>query len=123
MREEFKDLANFLIIYIKEAHPEDEWQMETNVKEGLQYRQPRSMQQRIQLAQTFVNEMDVQTTTLVDDITNPANACYAAWPERIYVIDRAGSVVYKGKMGPDGFNPDEANEFLKDYFSNSQSGG
>jgi hypothetical protein len=42
------------------------------------------------LAQTFLDRMEVDTETFVDDIRNTAMACYAAWPERIYVVDRDG---------------------------------
>jgi len=65
------------------------------------------------LARTFVDRMQVETETLVDDIRNTAAACYAAWPERIYVIDRDGRIVYKGGMGPFHFEPEELRRFLE----------
>jgi hypothetical protein len=40
-------------------------------------------------------------------------ACFAAWPERMYVIGTDGKIVYKGKMGPFKFEPKELEEFLK----------
>ena len=67
---------------------------------------------RQDLARTFVDRMEVETETLVDDISNTAMACYAAWPERIYVIDQAGRIAYKGGMGPFRFEPEELREFL-----------
>jgi hypothetical protein len=51
--------------------------------------------------------MGAETTILVDDISNTANAAYAAWPERIYVVDPDGTIVYKGGMGPFYFDPGE----------------
>ena len=48
------------------------------------------------LAQTFKDRMQVTTTTLVDGIDNTAAICYAAMPERIYVIDTKGTIVYEG---------------------------
>ena len=56
--------------------------------------------------------MDLEAPTLVDDIRNTANACYAAWPERLYVIDTDGRVAYKGGMGPFQFDTDELEGFL-----------
>lgn len=113
LREKYREQANFLIVYIKEAHPGDEWQMESNVDSGIVYNQPKTMAERMKLAQAFVENMEVDTPLLVDDITNPANACYAAWPERIYIIDTSGTIVYKSAMGPQGFKPEEVDEFLK----------
>ena len=40
-------------------------------------------------------------------------AAFAAWPDRIYVIDKDGKVAYKGKPGPGGFRVGEAEEALK----------
>ena len=68
------------------------------------------------LAETFIEKMDVRTRTLVDDIANTANACYAAWPERIYVIDVDGTIVYKGGMGPFYFDPDGLGDFLEERY-------
>ena len=120
LREEYEPIANFLLVYIKEAHPKDEWQTDANIESGVVYQQPRSLEERIRLAQTFVKKMDVKTPTLVDDLPNTANACYAAWPERIYVIDTSGTIVYKGGMGPFHFKPEEVQEFLEqEYVSTS----
>ena len=56
--------------------------------------------------------MDVETETLLDDIDNTAMACYAAWPERLYVIGTDGRIIYKGGMGPYYFDPGEVEEIL-----------
>ena len=44
---------------------------------------------------------------------NPAEEAYAGWPERLYVIDESGTVAYKGRKGPFGFDPDELEAFLE----------
>jgi len=120
LREQYEQIANFLIVYIKEAHPEDEWQLDVNIQRDVVYKQPQTFEERMSLAQTFLKKMDVKTPTLVDDIRNTANACYAAWPERIYIIDTSGTIVYKGGMGPFDFKPEEVQEFLEEnYLSNS----
>jgi len=116
LREKYEQLANFLIVYIKEAHPEDEWQVDVNIQKDVVYKQPQTFEERMSLAQTFLKKMDVKTPTLVDDIRNTANACYAAWPERIYIIDTSGTIVYKGGMGPFRFKPEEVQEFLEEHY-------
>ncbi len=40
-------------------------------------------------------------------------ACYAAWPERLYVVGTDGRIIYKGGMGPFYFDPDEVEEILR----------
>ncbi len=113
----YKDVAHFVIVYVKEAHPEDEWQTESNEDAGVVYAQPTTIDERRELARAFIDQMDVDTETLLDDIENTAMACYAAWPERFYVIDTNGRIVYKGGMGPFYFDPDEIDEVLGEQFA------
>ena len=112
MANELDDKIELVFIYIKEAHPADEWQMESNVEDGVVFDQPTTDEERMRRARSFVSEMDLEAPTLVDDIRNTANACYAAWPERLYVIDTDGRIAYKGGMGPFKFDTDELEEFL-----------
>lgn len=112
LRRQYADQAEFVYVYIKEAHPADEWQMDSNVEGDVVYEQPTRFEERLDLARTFVAEMEVETPTLVDDIANTANACYAAWPERIYIIDTDGRIAHKGGMGPFHFDPEEIVAFL-----------
>ena len=113
LRKQYEAELDFLYIYIKEAHPDDEWQMDTNVEEQLVFEQPRTFAERMRLAQTFVSEMDIEGPVVVDEIDNIANACFAAWPERLYVIDTDGRIAYKGGMGPFEFDTDELEDFLR----------
>lgn len=107
LAKQYADVADFAYIYIKEAHADDEWQVEKNKLGNVVFNQPQTFEERVILAQAFQEHMGTETTILVDDISNTANAAYAAWPERIYVIDTDGKIIYKGKMGPFYFDPDE----------------
>jgi hypothetical protein len=44
---------------------------------------------------------------LVDDMEDSVNAAYGAWPDRLYLIGKDGTVAYHGGRGPFGFKPDE----------------
>jgi len=48
----------------------------------------------------------------IDDMSNAANDAYAAWPERIYIIDESGHIAYRGGIGPFNYKPAEAREWL-----------
>ena len=114
LREKYADVAEFAIIYIKEAHAEDEWRMDSNTEDEVIYSQPTTFDERLEIARSFLEEMGVETTTLVDDIRNTANACYAAWPERIYIIETDGTIAYKGGMGPFYFEPEDIDRYLSE---------
>jgi len=106
------DRARFLTIYIKEAHPTDEWQMSSNEKEGVCYPQPTSLADRVAIASDFVERFRYPIEMVVDRMDNAADEAFAGWPERLYVVDAQGVIAYKGKAGPFGYEPDEVDAWL-----------
>lgn len=116
MHEKYSGRAEFVTVYIKEAHPEDEWQMDSNEEEGVCYPQPKTTEQRLAIANDFVKRFEYPVPLLVDPIENLANAAYAGWPERFYILDEQGKIVYKGETGPFGFHPEEVEAWLAQRF-------
>ncbi len=114
----YRDRADFLTVYIKEAHPTDEWQMSDNEKEGVCYRQPLTTSERAAVARDFVKRFAYPIPVVVDPIDNPANGIYAGWPERLVVVDEGGRIAYKGKAGPFAYRPQEVEDWLARRFSN-----
>ena len=107
-----KDRANFLTVYIAEAHPADEWQMDSNVEEKIVFKQPKLFAERQDAVKILVERLKYRVPVAVDGMDNRADAAFAAWPERIYIVDPAGRVAYKGGMGPFEFDVKEAGERL-----------
>lgn len=104
-----------MTIYIKEAHPTDEWQMSSNEREGVCYPQPKTLADRVAIARNFVDTYAYSVPMYVDDVDNAADELYAGWPERLYVIDELGKIAYKGKTGPFGYEPDEVEAWLVEH--------
>lgn len=115
MYDRYKDRAAFLTVYINEAHADDEWQMDVNREEQVVFRQPTTFEERHALAKVLVERLKYRLPLAIDGMDNGADRSYAAWPERIYVIGTGGTIVYKGKMGPFGFKPEEAQAALVSY--------
>ena len=90
--------------------------MDSNEKEGVCYPQPKTLAQRVAIANDFVRRFRFEIRVAVDPIDNPANASYAGWPERFYIIDESGVLVYKGKPGPFGYHPEEVEDWLARRF-------
>jgi hypothetical protein len=67
-------------------------------------------------ANDFVKRFGYRVPLVVDGMDNRANALYAGWPERFYVVDRQGVIVYKGKLGPFGYHPEEVESWLSRRF-------
>jgi type I thyroxine 5'-deiodinase len=49
----------------------------------------------------------------VDSIDNRVEAAYTGWPDRLYLVDRGGRVLYKSKPGPFGFHPNDLATAIK----------
>ena len=113
IRSRFEDRAEFLTVYIKEAHPEDEWQMTVNEEQGVCYAQPQTLADRVMIANDFIERFHYAMPLVVDPMENPAGDAFAAWPERLYVIGVDGRIAYKGRKGPFGFDPDELEQWLE----------
>jgi hypothetical protein len=110
---QYQDRVDFLTLYIREAHPTDEWQMDVNEKESVCYPQAHSTSERAATARDFVQRFHYPIPLLVDPIENLADNLYAGWPERLYIVDETGRIAYKGKTGPFGFEPNEVERWLK----------
>jgi len=103
------------VVYIREAHPTDGWQMESNRQEGVEYAQPQTFAARQEVASACALGLKLSIPTLLDGMDNAADIAFNGWPERLYVLSPEGRVVYQGDKGPYGFDPDELECFLADY--------
>jgi len=112
--DDYKDHADFLTIYIREAHPLDEWRMKSNEKEkdNVCYVQPKTLAQRVAIANDFTQRFKFPLPFGIDEMTNAASDAYAAWPERLYIIDESGRISYKGGNGPFKYEPKEVRAWL-----------
>lgn len=86
--------------------------MASNREEKLVFDQPRSFEERQRLAQVLVERLHYRMPVAIDSMQDAAGKAFAAWPERIYVLGPGGTVLYKGAMGPFGFDPEQASTAL-----------
>jgi Iodothyronine deiodinase len=104
--------VDFLTVYVREAHPTDEWQMKSNVKDDVCYAQPKTLEQRLAIANDFTKRFKFTLPFGIDDMSNAADTAYSAWPERLYVIDESGHIAYRGGIGPFNYKPAEVRAWL-----------
>jgi Iodothyronine deiodinase len=96
----FSQQAQFLLVYIREAHPTDGWTMPNS-----QLTDPRSQFERDLVAGQCCRALKFDFPALVDTMDDQTAVTWAAWPERIFVISPEGRVLYAGQQGPWGFWP------------------
>jgi hypothetical protein len=80
--------------------------MRSNVREGVVFRTPQSNDERFQVAESCVRTLGIHFPALIDGIENTVERQYTGWPDRLYLIDRNGRVVFKSAPGPFGFHPE-----------------
>ena len=125
--EEYGDRVQFLVIYMREAHPIDGWWLGGGLfglllkmkgtKAIKDVYDPKTMQDRKQVAARCELELKHGIPTLVDEMDDPVNRVYAAMPTRIYLIGIDGRVVYAGGLGPWGFKPQELKTAIEELLN------
>ncbi|WP_372715949.1 deiodinase-like protein [Novipirellula sp.] len=113
--EEHKDNANFLMVYIREAHPDSKIQVKTaEGDEVLQtFIQTDNLALRQKHAATCERTLSLSFPMVMDGVDNRVNTAYAGWPIRLVVIGRDGRVLDPGAPGPQGFTPNKVATWLK----------
>lgn len=107
MYEKYKDDVEFLLVYIREAHPTDGRQVPVNEREGILLPTAKTLEQKEEHATQCVLKLDIRFTTLVDNLDNQVELNYTAFPDRLYLIGKDGRIAWKGRPGPQGFRPAE----------------
>lgn len=113
MKARHGDRANFLMVYVREAHASDEWVTPDNVKDGVARPQPRTDGERRAAAASCLASLGATMPVLVDGVDDAVGRTWGAWPDRMYVLDAEGVVLYRGAPGPFGFLPGEVEEVLR----------
>lgn len=104
MYKEYKDVAEFYIVYISEAHASDderpvEYATELGIKEH------KNFGERCMVATRLRTDKTLTIPCLVDGMDNAVDKAYKALPDRVYVVRKDGKLAVASKRGPRGFRP------------------
>ena len=81
--------------------------MENNIRDNVVFASPKTAEERASIAGTCVRRLGLKFPAVLDEFGNSTERAYTGWPDRIYLIDSAGKIAYKSKVGPFGFRPEE----------------
>ena len=88
------------IVYIAEAHASDEWPINSSRCNGPSntVRRPRTLAERCAVVRRMRRSLSMHDQegpmTFVDDVDDAFMHAYAAWPIRMYAIERDGSIAH-----------------------------
>lgn len=83
MWEAYHEVADFLAVYISEAHATNEWPLGRRVCIA----QHETIQERLAAAQSYRSDMGAKVPMVVDTMSNSFNSQYNSWPERFFIIN------------------------------------
>ncbi len=79
--------------------------MQSNVKEGVLFRNPTTNEERENIASSCVRKLHIAIPALIDSTENRVEQEYTGWPDRLYLIGSDGRIRFKSAPGPFGFDP------------------
>ncbi len=124
---QYHQQVQFLLIYIREAHPVDGWWFGKGIlglmlkmsgsKAAMDIYDPQTSEERRAVAGRCESALQYGIQTYVDEMDDAVNEAYAANPTRLYLVGLGGRVVYAGGLGPSGFDPAELGTAIEEYLS------
>lgn len=124
MYDMYKDIAEFRIVYIDEAHALDDlrpvrYAVDLGIKEH------KNIGERCTTADMMMANEHITIPCIVDNMDNKVNAAYNAHPDRIFVVRKDGRLAVAGDHGPWGFKPalQKTKKWLEEYKKNGKEPG
>jgi len=131
IHKKYQKKADFIFVYIREAHPSDEGgqrrsgggtgQREVGGGGFGALPQAKTEAERHAAATKAIQGLGLTMTAVVDDMSNSVGKAYGAWPDRLYIINTQGKIAYKSAPGPWGFKPEEMEAALKSLLETGES--
>ena len=103
----FRHEVAFVVVYIREAHPEDGWVVIDNREDNIRVFDPTTDAERRRTVESCAARLPVRIPVVIDGIEDGVAAAYGAWPDRLYLVGRDGRIAFQGGTGPFGFLPQE----------------
>ena len=116
--EECKESSvDFIVVYIEEAHPTDEWSIDSV---AYKIKQPKMLKERLLTAKMFADYTQMECPIPVDNMNDEANFAYGALPESLY-ITYDGKIAFEGGIGPLLCDIDKMKIALDEFFNTLKS--
>ena len=116
MYQQYKDIAEFRLVYIHEAHAMDS-NRPTRLAEQKGIKNHTNYEERCSSAQILLEEGKLTMPMLIDKMDNSTNGAYSALPDRVFLVRTDGRLAVAAARGPFGFGPglDAAEEWLENF--------
>uniref|UniRef100_A0A3B3CI01 Iodothyronine deiodinase n=1 Tax=Oryzias melastigma TaxID=30732 RepID=A0A3B3CI01_ORYME len=112
--EDFSDVADFLLVYIDEAHPSDGWVAPQMGPCSFSFRKHQNLEERMGAARQLIEHFSLppQCQLVADCMDNNANVAYGVSNERVCIVHQR-KIAYLGGKGPFFYNLKEVRQWLE----------
>src|SRR5262245_30996351 len=97
--------------------------MASNDRVGVVVNQPKEKTEREDVAKKCCSFLEMSMPMVVDEIDDRVGHAYSGMPDRLYILDKGGRVVYKGGRGPFGFKSGEMEQSLMLHLIDQERAG
>jgi len=104
--------AQFLLVYIREAHANGDWQSTRNVREGVTLSPSTTLSTKQDHAAMCSRTLHLPFPSVVDGIDDAVERAYNAWPSRAFIVGTDGRIAYSTRLTELDFHPDEMESVL-----------
>jgi hypothetical protein len=104
MYKAYKEIAEFRIVYIREAHASDSsWPVPYATDKGIT--QHKTYGDRCDVAQRLLKDKGLSLPTIIDAMDNKVTKAYDAFPNRAFLVRKDGRLGVAAGRGPRGYRP------------------
>lgn len=116
MFQDYQDVAEFRIVYIREAHAVDSNRPSRPARE-MNILEHGNFAERCKTAEMLIKDNELSIPCLIDSMDNQTDAAYSAKPDRAFLVDTSGKLAVAGARGPNGFAPalEDIEDWLIDF--------
>ena len=104
MFKDYKDIAEFFVVYISEAHAVDD-RRPVGYAEELGIKEHQNYGERCTVADRLFKDKKLTMPCLIDGMDNAVEEQYHGFPDRVFLVRTDGVLAVAGKRGPWGFKP------------------
>uniref|UniRef100_A0A668SEV5 Iodothyronine deiodinase n=1 Tax=Oreochromis aureus TaxID=47969 RepID=A0A668SEV5_OREAU len=115
--EDFSDVADFLLVYIDEAHPSDGWVAPPMGSCSFSFRKHQNLEERMGAARQLTEHFSLppQCQLVADCMDNNANVAYGVSNERVCIVQQK-KIAYLGGKGPFFYNLKDVRQWLEQSY-------
>ncbi len=113
----YKDKAQFFLVYVREAHPDQLKRL------GCKETPPATLEERAAVARKCAEDLKLSLPVILADMEGNLEKAYSSWPARSCIINKEGKLAYVSRASPKGINPQEIEVELKKVLEVDRAGG